>query len=449
MHRRSPHRALLVLIAFIAAQFVTIVAPASGNPAGKAWSEDSRSFSEGWPWPKLPNWWNRSEKWFSSQAFTDVRLGQWLPCRLEWSMNDCIKEINVYDSDGKSLGSLTYIQEPGFDPFELPQSWTQTTDPSSQTVVDHFPDFANKNGVWTKGWWRLPPGLTLSNGDNLVNANAVRMLAALQINISPKGLDEGVSLPVGITFETVLMSKNLKNRARWITSSGKDPSVVFESEGRVRVRGVTSKFPNPGGKTPCSSLPAGNQEKSVASAAFMAVNISTASVYDSAQYISSPGEVVLGTNGWWCLGGITWDPKERQISVQVGAPHYFEDGVTEVDGWLELKLRGELVKHWWGIAPEEATGYARVELSYKDGSTKLATVSAKYFKEQDWIDLRAYGFTYSNPVLRISLQRPKTEVIVPVKAVSKKSKKSTITCVRGKTIKKISATKCPKGYVKK
>ena len=116
---------------------------------------------------------------------------------------------------------------------------------------------------------------------------------------------------------------------------------------------------------------------------------------------------------------------------------------------MELKLRGELVKHWWGIAPEEATGYARVELSYKDGSTKLATVSAKYFKEQDWIDLRAYGFTYSNPVLRISLQRPKTEVMVPVKAVSKKSKKSTITCVRGKTIKKISATKCPKGYVKK
>lgn len=439
MKKRLRRSAIPAFIIMCAALFIPIAAPASANLNGKAWNEDSRAYSEGWPWPKLPNWWTRAEKWYSSQTFTDVRLGQWLPCRPEWSMNDCIEAINVYDKDGKKIGSLTYLQEPGFDPYEIKQNWAQVPTLAGDGVVDNSADFFNPGAVWTQGWWKLPEGLVLSDGSDLVSATVHRMLSAVQVNIGPRNLDKGVSLPVGLFFEAVLKSRKLKEHAHWVTSNGKDPSAVFKEDGSVVIRGVTTKFPNPG-KITCDKLAVGNGEKAVSSAAFVAVNLSTASDYENPNYKSFPGEVVLGTNGWWCLGGIKWDEKNRQITVEVGATHYFDDGVTEVDGWMELKLKGALVKHWWGISPQDATGFARVELMYKDGSAKIATASAKYVPNSDWIDLRAYGFTYSNPVLRISLKAP-----VP----SAKSLPKYITCIKGKSVKKISAKNCPKGYKKR
>ena len=445
MAARASLRATFGLIAIVGALFLPISSPASANLTGKAWNEDSRSYSEGWPWPKLPNWWMRPEKWYSSQTFTDVRLGQWLPCRAEWSMNDCIEAINVYDKDGKNLGALTYIKEPNFNPFETRQNWSQVPAQGSSELLDNYSDFFNPDSTWTQGWWQLPESMILSDGKNLVSVNVHRMLSAVQMNITPRDLDKGVSLPVGIYFEGVLKSKNLKKYARWVTSTGKDPVVQFKDDGTIVIRGVTSKFPNPG-KTTCDKLTVGNGEKALSSAAFVAVNLSTARDYESASYTSIPGEVIIGTNGWWCLGGIKWNAKERQIEVEVAATHFFEDGVTEVDGWLELKLKGQLVKHWWGIAPREATGFARVELLYKDGSTKIATVNAKYVPESDWIDLRAYGFTYSNPVLKISLKRPEAAIKIPSPLVKNTPK---ITCVKGKVTKKIAARSCPRGYKKK
>lgn len=433
------------LIAVFAPLALPVQNVALANSNASAWSEDSRAFSEGWPWPKLPNWWSRAQKSFSSQTFTDVRLGQWLPCKPEWSMNDCIEEINVFDKDGKKLGALTFIQEPGFDPFEIKQTWSQAPGSGVNDLLDNNADFVNPGPTWTHGWWQLPNGVLLSDGKNLVSANVHRMLNAVQMNITPRDLEKGVSLPTGIFFEGVLKSRNLKKHARWVTSNGKDPSAIFHNDGTVVIRGVTSKFPNPG-KTTCDKLNIGNAEKAVSSAAFVAVNLATASNYENPKYTPVPGEVVLGTNGWWCLGGIKWDELNRQITVEVAAPHFFEDGVTEVDGWLELKLKGKLVEHWWGISPKDATGYARVELSYKDGSTKIATVSAKYVSESDWIDLKAYGFTYSNPVLKISLKSP----YIPKATEQKKVPAAkTITCFKGASIKKVQTATCPKGYRKK
>ena len=360
-------------------------------------------------------------------------------------MNDCIEAINVYDKDGKSLGSLTYLQEPGFDPFELKQNWSQVPGGGRLGAIDNYADFFNSGPTWTHGWWKLPDGVVLSDGKSLVSATVNRMYRAVQMNIGPRDFEKGVSLPVGIFFEAIIKSKNLKKYVRWVTSNGKDPSAIFKDDGTIVIRGETSRFPNPG-KITCDQLGVGNSEKALSSSAFVAVNLSTASDYENPNYKSFPGEVVLGTNGWWCLGAIKWDAVQRQITVDVGAPHFFEDGITEVEGWVELKLKGELVRHWWGIAPADATGNARVELTYRDGTTKLATVSAKYVPGSDWIDLRAYGFTYSNPVLKISLKRPD---VAKVTTTAKAKVSTTITCVKGKSVKKITAKSCPKGYKKK
>ncbi|MFM1797691.1 MAG: hypothetical protein RL733_1472, partial [Actinomycetota bacterium] len=152
----------------------------------------------------------------------------------------------------------------------------------------------------------------------------------------------------------------------------------------------------------------------------------------------------LGTNGWWCLSDFRFDKESKQIIVKVGNVHFDELG-NEIQGWMELKVKGSRAREWWGINPAIAAGYAKVEVSYQDGSRKVATVSAKYEPKKDWINLRAYGFTYSTPQLAISFKPPAQA------GKTAPSKKMTITCAKGKTIKTVTSLnpKCPAGYKKK
>jgi hypothetical protein len=64
--------------------------------------------------------------------------------------------------------------------------------------------------------------------------------------------------------------------------------------------------------------------------------------------------------------------------------------------------------------------------------------------------MAAYGFTFSSPTVRVKLtQDGSDQEAAPV--VAPKSSKTTITCTKGKTIKKVTAIKptCPAGYKKK
>lgn len=433
---RSTLRFILITLAFIFSLSIP-TQTTNANPTGKGWSEDSRAYSEGFPWPSLPNWWNR-DSGFGQQSFTDVRLGQWLPCRPEWSMNDCVQSITVYDKENKKLGSLSYVGDPTFDPFETKQIWTKSETPQKE-LIDNYPVF-DTNG-FLSSVWRLPEGVKLSDGKDQVTVGVARMLSSVQVNVSPVGLGDGVSLPIGYFFETTLKSRNLKKYTRWITSNGKDPSVIIGTDDTIVIKGVASRFPVPDSTAGCNGLYGGNEVKARADAAFIAINMAT--YLSSENPNSQAADVVMGTNGWWCQQGIEWDAKERQLIVNVAAPHYYPDG-SVVDGWLELKIRGRLAREWWGISPQEATGYAKVEVVYTDGTSKTATVTANYITDKDWIDLRAYGFTYSSPAIKVSMAKPAPAAVISKPVVSKK-----ITCVKGKTVKKVSAKTCPAGYKKR
>ena len=102
---------------------------------------------------------------------------------------------------------------------------------------------------------------------------------------------------------------------------------------------------------------------------------------------------------------------------------------------------------------------AAIEVTYPDGSSKNATSTTRYFPDTDKVEIRAYGFTFSSPTIRMKLQpavvmppqpqpQPQTQQkVMETRRVVK------IVCVKGKTRKTVSAYApanpvCPKGYKK-
>jgi hypothetical protein len=95
----------------------------------------------------------------------------------------------------------------------------------------------------------------------------------------------------------------------------------------------------------------------------------------------------------------------------------------------------------------------RVEISIvnTDGTTQVATTSVKI--EKQILKVRAFGFHYSSPtiVLKASNNLLLPSLVVNVDENNVNAKKTSISCVKGKLTKKVTAIKpkCPAGYKKK
>jgi hypothetical protein len=396
------------------------------------------SASDSFPMPPEPKWWKQT-------GLTDVRYGQWLPCRDEWQItNDCISGIHLYKSDGTDVGALTYQPPKDFKPSEAVQYWMIVNTPQGEPIENSA---YVKDEVVSISHWKLPAGITNSDGTDVVHSYVHLMNGSLQINTIAFSQTQG-SLPEGYYFEFKLKSSGFAKKIKWVLSNVRDPEVSVAGD-IITVKGLPENSPSANtGDQVCEQ----NLLKARSTQRNIAVNMI---YYDAGNKTGEtrPDDVVLGTNGWWCLSDFRFDRESQQIIVKVGNVHFDEFG-NEIQGWMELKVKGNRARDWWGIDPAIAAGYAKVEVSYQDGTKKVATVTAKYDAKNDWINLRAYGFTYSMPQLAVSF-KPPTEAnkIVPAAEAKKlvPAKKMTITCVKGKTTKKVSAVKpiCPNGFKRK
>jgi hypothetical protein len=90
----------------------------------------------------------------------------------------------------------------------------------------------------------------------------------------------------------------------------------------------------------------------------------------------------------------------------------------------------------------------------ESGQSNVATTIIN--EKNGWLFMSANGFTYSSPTVKIKLSQ-EAEVVAPTptptpSASAKPAAKTvTITCIKGKTSKKVTAVKpkCPTGYKKK
>ncbi len=161
----------------------------------------------------------------------------------------------------------------------------------------------------------------------------------------------------------------------------------------------------------------------------------------------------------------TFSASDGVLNYKVSAPHYAADG-SDFQGSYDLVLRSDIARciYQFSSAPISAT----VNVTSSDGGVQRVA-STVLSESKGWLHLGAYGFGFSAPTVKMKLiQEKATPVVVTVpsptpvaapiapapviaKVISPAPASKTITCVKGKTTKKVSGIKpvCPAGYKKK
>ena len=146
--------------------------------------------------------------------------------------------------------------------------------------------------------------------------------------------------------------------------------------------------------------------------------------------------------------------KDGTLNYQVSSPHFNPDGTTPFKGNYNLVMRSDVARCIYGFS--SAPINASISVVSSEGSADVATTVAA--EKDGWIALSANNFQFSAPTIQVKFtqEAPVVPAVAPtatqvVVAPKPTSKQVTITCVKGKTSKRVSAAKptCPKGYVKK
>lgn len=356
-----------------------------------------------------------------------MQLGLWLPCGETLADEHCIESLAVRAATETDWHALSFRPNPAFHVSKATQRWrveraAEATDPE---WVDVEP-----------GEWVYPTGFTNSDGSQTVSP----FLAVFPDNnvlVTLGDRREQWDLPADASWRLVLRSSSLPNTYSFVRSNAHDPKVWNVDANHVAIEVQAAKSYRVYGKT-CDEL----LKDATVRASTERYRIELVLMAKPGE-TSKPGDLVLGTNGWWCFTSFGFNRASGLIEIGVGTAHLDTDG-KPIEGWMEAKVSGRMAREWWGIDPTSAANVAKVSVTYEDGSTVLATTNARYDAEHDWIDLRSYGFHYSSPVLKVGFAGPKPAV-VPA------APKKTITCVRGKVVKRVTAVapRCPAGFKKR
>jgi hypothetical protein len=150
----------------------------------------------------------------------------------------------------------------------------------------------------------------------------------------------------------------------------------------------------------------------------------------------------------YSAGPPEFDKEESSLVYKVAAPHYSSNGDV-FKGSYDLLIRSDIARCVYGFS--KAPIKAELSIISSDGTPQIATTVLG--ERNGWVSLSAKNFEFSAPVIKAKLTQEAEVIVTPTPAASKKPvvKKVTITCIKGKTNKKVTAVKpkCPTGYKKK
>ena len=140
--------------------------------------------------------------------------------------------------------------------------------------------------------------------------------------------------------------------------------------------------------------------------------------------------------------------KSGTLTYQVAAPHFMSDG-SVMRGQYNLVIRSEVARCIYGFS--SAPVKAEVSVVNSNGEAQISTVIVG--EKDGWLYLKANNFEFSAPIIKVKLSQKAGPIAKRTPSASSKPvvKAVTITCIKGKTSKKVTAVKpkCPAGYKKK
>jgi len=168
----------------------------------------------------------------------------------------------------------------------------------------------------------------------------------------------------------------------------------------------------------------------------------------------------------YSAGPPAFDTASQSLIYKVSAPHLTDKKVV-FEGTYDLSIPSDVARciYKFSNAPIKAD----ISIVAPDGTAKVATTTL--VERNGWLRFSANGFTFSSPIIQVKMFQdapaptptptptptpeptPTPTVVVTPTPTPKPTvtKKSTITCVKGKLTKKVTAVKpvCPSGYKKK
>ena len=139
-------------------------------------------------------------------------------------------------------------------------------------------------------------------------------------------------------------------------------------------------------------------------------------------------------------GSPSWNSQTDSLDFAIVSPHTKADGSPNI-GFFKLWTTDAFVNCKWPGNKLTSSPRLEVRIISEDGVTQTSTNLVTH--KDGKIFVSASGFHYSKPIIKLV----PVEESGTVKPVAKPTKK-TITCIKGKTVKKVTgaAPKCPSGY---
>lgn len=174
--------------------------------------------------------------------------------------------------------------------------------------------------------------------------------------------------------------------------------------------------------------------------------------------------LILSTNAYW-MNPPTWNFQSQILEFNLTSTHLDENGSLN-KGRFYFRINKNFAACLYPIDVLKNIS-AKITIIYSDtGETDVSTMSAK--SNDDYFEVVLENFHYSSPSIRIKLvqqeapieiqksdsQKVELATVVKSQAPINQAKNriaKTITCIKGKTTKKVTglAPKCPAGYKKK
>ncbi len=157
--------------------------------------------------------------------------------------------------------------------------------------------------------------------------------------------------------------------------------------------------------------------------------------------------IVTTNSTQYSAGPPVLDKTEGTLNYVVAAPHFGTKGEV-FKGSYDLVMRSDVARCVYGFS--KAPINASISITSADGTPQVATTLIG--ERNGWLYLQAKNFEFSSPVVKAKLTQVAEPTPTPTPTVTATpkpvAKKTTITCVKGKKTKKVTAVKpvCPSGY---